>query len=119
MGSHATPPRGWVSFAASTLALLYGVAFLAWGLTDPAWNGYEPLAAQSLLVAAPMWLLVRRHCSTGSRAAGLAAELIAAAFMAWAFFGGFSIAFGTFPAAVLVLVAVLAVPRGTPSAAIA
>jgi hypothetical protein len=68
-------------------------------------------------VAVPMWLLLRRQCSTGGRGSVWAAEVIASAFLAWAFIAGFTISFGTFPTAVLLLAAVLAVPRGGPAPA--
>jgi hypothetical protein len=115
MATHPAPLRGRVAFAASTLAVLYGIAFLVWAMTTPPYDGLGLLAAQSLVVAAPMWLLLRRRCSTG--VGGTAGELVAVAFLVWSVVAGFSLAFGTFPAAALLLVAVLAVPAGRPRAA--
>jgi hypothetical protein len=38
-------------------------------------------------------------------------------FLVWAFLGGFSLSFGTFPAACFLLAAVLLTPRGGPASA--
>jgi hypothetical protein len=124
------PWRGWAAFGVSSLAVLYGIWFLVWAVLAPDYPGGEigPLTyaevdvvksakdlllpAQSLLVAVPAWFLLHRYCSTGESWAGKTAKWLAVGLLFYAFIGGFTIAHGTFPAACLLIVAVLLTPRG-------
>jgi hypothetical protein len=125
VGNRATPWYGWVAFALASLAVLYGAMFVIWAVAVPSYSGGTTfldlssstgagllLASQSLLASCVVWALLHRHCSSGDKLSGIAAEWLAVAFLVWAFVGGFSLSFGTFPAAVLLLAAVLMTPPG-------
>jgi hypothetical protein len=125
MSAHRTPWNGWVAFALTSLAVTYGVAFIVWAVAAPSYSGGRTfldlssstgtgllLASQSLIASCVLWALLHRHCSSADRVSGTLAEWLAVIFLVWAFLAGFSLSFGTFPAAVLLLAAVLMTPSG-------
>ena len=112
MSWRETPLSGWAALSINSLAVLYGIAFLVW-----APNGLGLLlASQSLLISAAVWLLLHRHCTTGDTRSAWWAAFIVVTFMLWAFIGGFSLSFGTFPAACLLVVAAVLTPAGVTQA---
>jgi hypothetical protein len=125
VNARSTPWYGWVALALASLAAVYGALFIVWAVAAPSYSGGKTfldlssstgagllLASQSLLASCVVWALLHRHCSSGDRLSGTAAEWLTVAFLVWAFLGGFSLSFGTFPAAVLLLAAVLMTPSG-------
>jgi hypothetical protein len=123
VNARTTPWYGWVAFGLATLAVLYGALFIVWAVVAPSYPGGRTfldlssstgsgllLASQSLVSSSIVWALLHFHCSSGNKLSGKIAELLAVAFLAWAFVGGFSLSFGTFPAALLLLAAVLTTP---------
>jgi hypothetical protein len=104
--------------------------FVIWAVAAPSYPGGKTfldlssstgsgllLASQSLVASCVLWALLHRHCGSGGKLSGIAAEWLTVIFMAWAFVGGFSLSFGTFPAACFLLAAVLVTPRGGPTPA--
>jgi hypothetical protein len=124
-----TPLRGWVALSANSIAVLYGVAFLVWALAVPAYEGRTfvdlsssvgsgvLLASQSLLVSVAVWMLLHRHCTLGDERSFRFGAVLVTVFMAWAWIGGFSLSFGVFPAACLLVLAALLTPAGSSQAA--
>jgi hypothetical protein len=121
--------RGTLAFVVCSLAVLYGIGFLVWAVAIPDYPHGRTfidlsdsvglgllLASQSLLVSVPVWLLLRRYCLSGEEWTGALAVWLAAPFLGWAILGGFSLAFGTFPAACLLVAGVALTPRGASPA---
>src|SRR3954454_4989136 len=128
MQQRATPWNGWAAFSLTGLAAIYSVALLVAILVVPESAGGKTLVeyggsgtllifGQPLLVSLVVWVLLNRHCKTGSRAAGQVAEVGGSLYVVYSILGGFTISAGAFPAACLLLAAVLLTPRGTPSPA--
>lgn len=67
--------------------------------------------AQPLLVSGLMWHVLRRRCHTGSDRATAVAWTLGCVFFAYSVVGGFTIAAGALPAALLMLLAVAVAPR--------
>ena len=110
------------------LAVLYSVALLVEILVVPEFAGGRTLYeyggsgtllifGQPLVVCLCVWVLLNRHCKTGNRAAGHVAEVGVSLYVVYSILGGFTISAGAFPAACLLLAAVLLTPRGTPAPA--
>lgn len=113
-----TPPRGWAALAANSAAVLYGVAFLAWAPASFGSTGVDLLlASQSLLASTVVWMLLHRHCKLGDDRSFAWAAVLVTLFMAWAWIGGFSLSYGVFPAACLLVLAALLTPAGRARAA--
>jgi hypothetical protein len=112
---------GRAPFGLTVVAVAYGVALLVWVAAVPSIDGETLLeyggpwslaiTAQPLVFSLLMWGLLRRRCTTGSRAATAAAWTLGALFLAWSVLGALSLAAGAFPAAALLLVAVALTPR--------
>jgi hypothetical protein len=124
----ATPWEGWAAFGLTALSVLYGVALLveilvvpefASGQTQFEYGGSGTLLifGQPLLVSLAVWALLNRHCKTGSWAAGRVAEVGVSLYLVYSILGGFTISAGAFPAACLLLAAVLLTPRPIASSA--
>jgi len=113
--------RGRAPFALTLAAVAYGVGLLVWVAAVPAVDGETLLeyggpgslaiTAQPLLFSVVIWALLRRRCTTGSRAAAVAAWMLGTLFLVWSVIGALSLAAGAFPAAVLLLVAAALTPR--------
>ncbi len=113
--------RGRAPFGLTVAAVAYSVGLLVWVATAPAIDGETLLeyggpgslaiTAQPLLFSLLMWALLRRRCTTGSRAATSTAWILGTLFLAWSVVGALSLAAGAFPAAVLLLVAAALTPR--------
>jgi len=123
-----TPWEAWAAFGLTVLAVLYGVALLVQILVVPEFasgktlfeyggSGTLLIFGQPLLVSLVVWVLLNRHCKTGNRAAGRVAEVGVSFYVVYSIVGGFTISAGAFPAACLLLAAVLLTPRGTASPA--
>lgn len=67
--------------------------------------------AQPLLVSAMMWHVLRRRCHGGSDRATTVAWTLASVYLIYSVVGGFSIAAGALPAALLLFLAVALAPR--------
>jgi hypothetical protein len=112
--------RGRASFALTLAAVAYGIALLVWVIAVPAIDGQTLLGyggpaslaivAQPLLASLLMWYLLRRRCTTGSDVATTWAWALGTAFLVWSVLGALSLAAGAFPAAVLLILAVLLTP---------
>ena len=123
---HAAVRRGRIAAALCALALAYSVALLLGTVAIPAiedqtlleYGGPWSLAifAQPLLVSGLMWHLLRRRCHTGDQRAARIAWTVATTYLAYSVIGGFSIAAGALPAALLIVAAVGLTPRATRSA---
>jgi len=114
----------WRGRAAVTITLLsigYAVGLLAWVVFEPAFNGQTLLeyggvaslviTAQPLVFALVMWAILHHRCTVGSQAATAAAWTLGLLFLAYSVVGALTIAAGAFPAAALLLVAVMITPR--------
>jgi hypothetical protein len=66
-----------------------------------------------LLVAGLMWVLLHRRCLTGSEAATIGAWALGVAYLVYSVVGALTLAAGSLPAALALLVAVTVTPRGT------
>ena len=104
--------RGRAAFALTLAAGLYGVVLCAWAGTAFGGGCAYAIYAQPIVVSALLFVLLREHCTTGSGAAAFTAALIAALFLVWSVLGALSLAAGSFPAAVLLVLAVAHTPRG-------
>jgi lysylphosphatidylglycerol synthetase-like protein (DUF2156 family) len=114
-----------VAFGLSVVAIVYSVALLAAITAIPADDGQTLLEyggpwslaifAQPLLVSVLMWHLLRRRCHNGSRHATRAAWVIATIYLIYSVLGGFSIAAGGLPAALLLFLALATTPPGSPN----
>ena len=114
--------RGWAAFILVAFCALYAVGLAIVVAAVPAvdgetlleYGGASSLAivAQPLVVTGLMWTLLRRRCTTGSRAAITAAWTAAGLFFVYSVLGALSIAAGAFPASA----ALLAATALTPSA---
>ena len=113
--------RGRVAFVLTLLAIGYSVGLIAWVVANPAFNGQTLLeygglgslviTMQPLLFALVMWAILHRRCTVGSEAATVAAWTLGLLFLAYSVVGALTIAAGAFPAAALLLVAVMITPR--------
>lgn len=68
--------------------------------------------AQPLLMSVVMWQLLRGRCHTGSDQATVGAWMIAIVYLVYSVLGGFTVAAGALPAALLIFFAVALTPRG-------
>jgi hypothetical protein len=117
----SSAPSGRLAFGLTLVAGLYAIALLTWAAAVPGIDGETlleyggPLSliilSESLLATAVLWTLLRRRCTTGSRAATAIAWVFATLFLAWSVLGALSFAGGALPAAALLLVATAATPR--------
>ena len=103
---------------AATLTLAAG----AWGVFLTATAGTQfgggwayPLYAQSTVVAAMLFVLLRGYCISGLRSLKALAATFAVLFLVWSVLGALSLAAGAFPAACLLVAAVVLTPRGQRS----
>ena len=73
--------------------------------------------AQPLLMSGLTWHVLRRRCHTGGDMATTIARTFAPVYLVYSIIGGFSLAAGALPAALLIVGAVALTPRGSaPSA---
>lgn len=105
---------------AATLTLAAG----AWGVFLAVTAGTQfgggwayALYAQSTVVAAVLFVLLRGYCVSGLRSLRVVAATFAALFGVWSVLGALSLAAGAFPAACLLIAAVALTPRGQRSPA--
>ena len=117
--------RGAAAAGLSILAMAYGAALLVAVAVAPALDGESLLEhggpwslaifAQPLVASAVVWSLLRRRCHAGGDGVTAAAWSLATVYLVYSVLGGFSIAAGALPAAVLMLLAVAVTPRGAPA----
>ena len=69
------------------------------------------IASQSLPVSLGVFWLLRRRCTTGSRAAIACAWILGSLYLVWSVLAGFSLAAWALPAALLLMLAVGFTPR--------
>jgi hypothetical protein len=128
MNGSGTPWEGWAAFALTALAALYSVGLLVEIVVVPEFGSGQTLFeyggsgtllifGQPLVVTLAVWLLLNRYCKTGNRAAGQVAEVGVSLYVVYSVLGGFTISAGGFPAACLLLAAVLLTPRGAAAPA--
>ena len=103
--------RGRAAFTFTASAAVYGLVLLVVAGTAVGGGAAYVLYAQPLVVSALLFVLLRRHCTTGSRAAAYAAATISILFLVWSVVGALSLAAGSFPAAVLLVLAVALTPN--------
>ena len=129
MSSHARPRKGWVAFGLTVLAVAYSAVLLFWVVAIPEFGRGEetlleyggPLTlvifVQPLIFSALIWALLRRSCSVSESKACGVATWGSALYLVWSVLGGFTVAAGAMPAAMLLLAAALFTPRGSPASA--
>lgn len=119
-GTRFARQRGPVAAGLCVLAVVYSAALLVAVAVIPVVDGQTLLGhggawtlaifAQPLLVSGLIWRLLRARCQTGSPRATRVAWTVAPVYLAYSVVGGFSIAAGALPAALLLLVAVALTP---------
>jgi len=113
--------RGRTAAGLCVLAVVYSVGLLVSIAVVPTiddgtlleYGGPWSLAifVQPLLVSGLMWHVLRRRCHTGSARATTVAWTLAPAYLVYSIVGGFTIAAGALPAALLICLAVALTPR--------
>jgi hypothetical protein len=114
--------RGRTAAGVCVLAVLYSAGLLLCIAVLPTiddqtllrYGGPWSLAifAQPLVMSGVMWHLLGRRCQTGGARATTVAWTLASVYLVYSVIGGFTIAAGALPAAVLLFVAVALTPRG-------
>ena len=104
--------RGRIACALTLAAGLYGVVLCAWAGTKFGGGVVYVLYAQPIAASALVFVLLRRHCTTGSSAMGFTAAAVATLFLVWSVLGVLSLAAGSLPAACLLMAAVALTPSG-------
>jgi hypothetical protein len=107
--------RGRLAAALTLAAGCYGVAITAWYGTQFGGGFAYAIYAESIVVSALLFVLLRAYCKSGRRSLSVLAATIATLFFVWSVLGALSLAAGAFPAACLLVAAVALTPRGQPS----
>jgi hypothetical protein len=94
------------------LAATYSLGVTGWFALQYSDPSGAFLAAQSLIVTLIVWQLLHRRCVTGSRPATIATWTIVTGFAIYSALGALSFAPGAMPAALLLVLATSATPRG-------
>ncbi|HEV3000658.1 MAG TPA: hypothetical protein VGW75_07955 [Solirubrobacteraceae bacterium] len=102
--------QGRAAFTLTVCAGAYGLGLCAWAGTAFGGGVAYALYAQPVVVSALVFVLLRAHCTTGDRLSAYAAATIAVLYLLWSVLGALSLAAGSFPAALLLVVAVALTP---------